>query len=273
MIRQDYQHLAPVYDQLQQDIDQQAWADYIQGLEAQYSRRGGLGDGQAGRPLLLDLGCGTGSFCLEMAKRGYDPIGIDASDAMLDQARRKAGEAAVANPGVPAPLFLQQDICKFELYGTVDLIVCLLDTLNHILRPEQAGRVFKLCANYLNPGGLLIFDLASRRHLSRTLGQQLFYQDSEEHTLFWQNSFRPGSGISRSVLTLFSRQRDGRYDRQDETIVEKYYDSRQVRQWVREAGLELAAYLGDLSERPAAPADERHFYVVRRPVPAADGSI
>lgn len=266
MIRRTYQHLAAVYDQLQQDVDTKGWADFIQCLESRYSQRHGRGDGQGGRPLLLDLGCGTGSFCLEMAGRGYDPIGIDTSDAMLDQARRKASEASCADLVRTTPLFLQQDISRFELFGTVDLIVCLLDTLNHLIRPEQAGRVFRLCANYLNPGGVLIFDLASRRHLSRTLGRQLFYQDTDEYTLFWQNSYRSSSGISRSALTLFSRQADGRYNRQDETIVEKYYELRQVRQWTREAGLELVAHLGELAERPASAADERHFYVVRRPL-------
>ncbi len=270
-----YQLLAPVYDRFQQDIDLPAWADFIQRLETRFSQRQGSGDGQNGRPLLLDLGCGTGSFCLEMSRRGYDPIGIDRSAAMLDQARRKAATAdetaaagqPVKSPGDrPAPLFLQQDISRFELFGTVDLAVCLLDTLNHLIRPVQAARVLQLCGNYLNPGGLLIFDLASRRHLARTLGRQLFYQDTDDQTLFWQNRYNPRSGISRSDLTLFSRLPDGTYSRHDETIAEKYYSPAQVRQWARAAGLELLARLGDLAERPAAATDERHFYVVRRPL-------
>jgi len=263
-----YQILAPVYDRFQQDIDLPAWADYIQALESRFSRRKGCGDGQEGRPLLLDLGCGTGSFCLEMARRGYDTIGIDASIGMLDQARRKTAAQMGNDSGQPPPLFLCQDISRFELFGTVDMAVCLLDTLNHLIRPSQVARVFQLCANYLNPGGLLIFDLASRRHLAQTLGSHLFYRDDEDQTLFWQNRFNPRSGISRSSLTLFSRQPDGSYHRQDETIAEKYYHPSQVRQWVHAAGLEWVARLGELSERPAALSDERHFYIVRRPLMA-----
>jgi len=170
MSQPTYQNLAMIYDQLQQEIDLAAWADYVQVLETRYSRRDSPGDGQDGRPLLLDLGCGTGSFCLEMARRGYDPIGIDAAGAMLEQARLKAA----AQPGPVSCLFLQQDISRFELYGTVDLMVCLLDTINHLLTPRQVRRLFALCANYLNPGGLLIFDVASRRHLAKTLGSSFF---------------------------------------------------------------------------------------------------
>ena len=117
-----YRYLANVYDELQQDIDPAAWADFIQQLEGLYSKRQGSGDGQDGRPLLLDLGCGTGSFCMEMARRGYDPIGVDISDNMLDEARRKA-QSSENDSCAPACLFLRQDISRFELFGTVDLIV------------------------------------------------------------------------------------------------------------------------------------------------------
>jgi len=258
-----YQHLAGVYDELQQGIDPAAWADYILMLEDKYSQRTGPGDGQDGRPLVLDLGCGTGSFCLEMARRGYDPIGIDASSSMLDAARQKASPRDSAGPGC---LFLQQDISQFELYGTVDLIVCLLDTVNHLTRPAQVRRLFRLCANYLNPGCLLIFDLATLKHLAQTLGSQIFFQDMPAYTLFWQNNFRPASGISRAELTLFSRRSDGAYDRQDETIVEKYYEQKLISRWLAEAGLEPMARHAGMSLKPAQKNDERHFYVARKPL-------
>ncbi len=266
-MQENYQNLAPVYDQLQQEIDTKAWADYIQALESRFGQREKPGDGQGGRPLLLDLGCGTGSFCLEMLNRGYDPIGIDASAMMLEQARQKETRQKAACTGGDSPpiLFLQQDISRFELYGTVDLIVCLLDTINHLVRPEQVKRLFGLCANYLNPGGLFIFDLASQRHLARTLGNRLFFQDTDQFTLFWQNGYRPQSGISRSELTLFCLEGDGSYARHDETIVEKYYSPNQIRQWLRSSGLEPAARYGDLAMRQPARTDERHFYISRKP--------
>ena len=263
-----YRYLASIYDELQQGIDPVAWADHILMLEKLYSQRQGSGDGCDGRPILLDLGCGTGSICLEMSRRGYDPIGIDISDTMLDAARRKAACTDSSGTGC---LFLQQDISRFELYGTVDLIVCLLDTVNHLIRPAQVRRLFGLCANYLNPGSLLIFDLATYKHLSRTLGSQIFFQDSPDYTLFWQNSFRPSSGISRSEMTLFSRRDDGAFNREDETIVEKYYSNADVRSWLAEKGLELIAIHGGLSLKSPAAGDERHFYVARKPLPAVQG--
>jgi 2-polyprenyl-3-methyl-5-hydroxy-6-metoxy-1,4-benzoquinol methylase len=252
-----YNNLADIYDLLQQDLDCPAWADYIQALEARFSRRGRPGDGRDGRPLLVDLGCGTGRFCHEMARRGYDPIGIDESPAMLDRARRADPDEC---------LFLQQDISRFELYGTVDLIVCLLDTVNHLMKPGQAARLCKLCANYLNPGALFIFDTISRSHLSRTLGQACFFNDSEDYTLLWQSSFRPQNSVSKASLLLFSREADGRYRRSDTEIRERYYSPGEVRGWLRQAGLELVAQSGRLDIPPPAGPAERRFYVARRPL-------
>ena len=263
-----YQHLAKLYDILQQGIDTPAWADHIQQLEMLYSQRNPCGDGQEGRPILLDLGCGTGSFCLEMEGRGFDPIGIDASPAMLDQARLKAQEGE--RDGQSTSLFLLQDISRFELFGTVDLAVCLLDTINHLLRPAQVRNLFRLCANYLNPGAVLIFDLATKHHLASTLGNQIFFEDRPDYSLFWQNRYQPKNGMSIAELSLFTKLPDGRYERQDEVIRERYYSWRDIRKWLIEAGLEPAGRHGGLRLKAPVAADERHFIVARRPLIQAD---
>ena len=64
-----YDILAPVYDNINRDIDYSAWADFIERIiEREYK----------GRPeLILDLACGTGSMTLELASRGYDMTGVD----------------------------------------------------------------------------------------------------------------------------------------------------------------------------------------------------
>ena len=259
-----YQSLAAVYDQIQQ-TDFRAWADFICLLDGRYGRRNSRGDGRGGRPIALDLGCGTGAFCLEMARRGYDPIGIDESDAMLDQARLRM-HAEPADLPEPPCLFLQQDISRFELYGTVDLITCLLDTVNHLTRQEQVRRLLSLAANYLNPGALMVFDLASWYHFSETLDQNVFYTDLPRYTLFWQNRFNRQRKTNRAEITLFQARPDGLYDRSDALIRERYYSDEQIRCWADEAGLEVAVCLGDRVLRQPRQNDERVFYVPRRPI-------
>ena len=262
-----YDSLAYVYDHLQRDFDAPAWAKYLARLDQRFNMRSKQGDGTNGVPLLLDLGCGTGAMCLEMAKLSYDPIGIDASAAMLDQARlrwQKAEAAGPVNETLVRPLFLQQDISRFELYGTVDLIICTLDTINHLTRAADIRQMFSRCSNYLNPGGLLIFDLATEYHLAQTLGNNVFYQDHQDYSMLWQNRYTQRSGISRSEMTLFVRRDDDLYQRRDVLIREKYYSQANVAEWLKMLPLScLACYNPLVMRRPTEKA-QRHVYIVRK---------
>lgn len=261
-----YQILAQVYDRLQQAHDVAAWAGFIHRLNMRHGRADRSGDGRNGSPLLLDLGCGTGRFCLAMEQLGYDPIGIDLSAAMLQQARDRAvAESSQA-------LFIQQDISRFELFGTVDLMVCLLDTVNHLLRQDQVRRLFRLSANYLNPGCLFVLDIATRHHLETTLGNGFFFQDlpagqdSPAVSLFWQNHWTAARHLSQSDLVLFSQLEDGNYQRLDTEIRERWYDGNQLKAWAADAGLEAVGHYGELHLSPPRPKDERQFLVFRRSV-------
>ena len=119
-----YDLIAPIYDKVNGDVDYSQWADFIEKIiEREY---------RPGKPeLVLDLGCGTGRMTLELARRGYDMTGIDYSTEMLEIARDNAEAEGLAD----RMLWLCQDITEFELYGTVDVTVSCLDTVNHITEP------------------------------------------------------------------------------------------------------------------------------------------
>ena len=96
---ESYEALAKVYDRLNGEVDYTAIADLYQSIFARYG---------VAPELLLDLGCGTGRMTLELADRGYDMIGVDASAEMLS----KAYEQMYAK-GKSGILFLQQDMRAF----------------------------------------------------------------------------------------------------------------------------------------------------------------
>jgi len=73
-------------------------------------------------------------------------IGIDLSPDMLDCAKKKSEGRDI--------LYLNQDMSNFELYGTVDAIVCLMDSINYLLYVKDV-KGCEACKDYLNPGGLL----------------------------------------------------------------------------------------------------------------------
>jgi len=135
-----YELLASHYDELQHTVDYPGWADFVFLLDQRYHQRTRSGDGREGRPILLDLGCGTGAFALQMEQHGYDVIGIDDSAAMLQAAREKAQDSG------SSALFLQQDISRFELYGHRG--PCDLPP-GHLEPPDPAGgcaAMFSVCS-------------------------------------------------------------------------------------------------------------------------------
>ncbi len=260
-----YDQIANWYDRLQSSVDHEAWADFLTMLDQRHGRQSRAGDGQDGKPLMLDLGCGTGRNAFAMEARGYDVIGIDRSEMMLMAAREEAADSD------STALFLHQDICGFELYGTVDLAVCLLDTVNHITRKDQLRKLFSLCMNYLNQDCLLIIDIGTEKHFARTLGNNVFYQDiagSPEEpafTMLWQNHWQRSRGISISEITVFTETDSGLYERYDDVVREKYYDWRQIRDLAESEGLKLVARYGELADRRPNAGDERSFLVFVQP--------
>ena len=47
---------------------------------------------------------------------------------------------------------------SFELYGTVEAVVCTLDGINHLTKKEDVCACFRLVHNYLVPNGVFVFD-------------------------------------------------------------------------------------------------------------------
>jgi SAM-dependent methyltransferase len=155
-----YNAIARVYDKLNAEIDYEGWADFFESCFDRFLSE---------RPsLVLDLACGTGRMTRELARRGYDMTGVDNSVEMLDIARNSSAEYDI--------LWLCQDMSEFELYGTVDVTVSCLDSINHITDTKKLKKCFELVHNYLIPDGLFIFDLNTRYKFENVYADNTFVE-------------------------------------------------------------------------------------------------
>lgn len=247
-----YQDFAEVYDRLTQDIGYEKWADFLESAFLKFGEK---------PKLVLELGCGTGSLAIEMAKRGYDMIGLDLSVDMLSKAMEKSRDQGLDI------LFVNQNMRNFELYGTVDAVICMLDSINYITDKPDLKRVFELVHLYLNPGGLFIFDINSEYKLSQLLGQNVFYELADDICWIWHNTYDPSDRLATFELTFFARTQNGLYRRFEETHVERAYSDAEITEALGKANLALAGRFGDLSFNPPAPEEERIFYVARKESP------
>ena len=243
-----YQSFAQVYDTVMDNIDYDGWSAYLIGLLREY----GICDG-----LVLELGCGTGSMTERLAMAGYDMIGSDLSPDMLEIAMEKK-DASGLNI-----LYLLQDMREFELYGTVRAIVSVCDSMNYILEEEDLLQVFRLVNNYLDPGGMFIFDLNTTKKY-RDMGETTIAENREEASFIWENYFDEEEKINEYDLTLFIRdEEDGRFDRFEEFHEQRAYSLTEIGELIRESGMELIAMYDAFTHEPATEECERVYVIAR----------
>lgn len=246
-----YVTLAQSYDRLMCDVDYQAIADRVEDV---FRQQGCV------PALVLDLGCGTGSLALILAARGYDMIGVDNNSDMLEQAAEKSRQEN------RALLLLCQDIRSFELYGTVGAILATLDVLNHVTGKQGLRAVFRRVRNYLDPGGLFLFDLNSPYKLSTVLPTQPSYQVEEDITWIWDSTFDKRRRICTFDLTFFLADGEGAFRREDEVQEERAWTEAEIRELLTENGLECVGVYDGLRDEAPGPKSERLFFVARRPI-------
>lgn len=241
-----YQGFAEVYDRLTRDIAYDRWADYLESAFLKFGSK---------PHLVLELGCGTGNLTLEMARRGYEMIGLDSSADMLGVASSKAKREDLDI------LFVHQDMREFELFGTVDAIICMLDSINYVTRKRDLEQVFRLVHNYLNPGGLFIFDVNSPYKLSSVLGNETFFEMDDEITWVWNNTYDAKKRQCIFDLTFFIRQEGDLYRKVVETHVERAYATEELAQALKKSDFRFIGEFGDLSFEKPDLKENRIFYV------------
>ncbi len=240
-----YTSFAQVYDLFQDNVPYEEWAGYLVELLKEYGAEDGL---------VLDLGCGTGSMTQLLAEAGYDMIGADNSEEMLEMAMEKRAAAGLDI------LYLLQDMREFELYGTVRAVVSICDSMNYILEPEDLVQVFRLVNNYLDPGGVFIFDLNTEYKYREFMGENTFAEDREESSFIWQNYYDEKERINEYDLTLFIREGE-LYRKFEETHFQRCYSLDEVKTAAETAGMEfVTAY--DAFTRDSVKEDSERIYVI-----------
>ena len=206
--------------------------------------------------LIVELGCGTGSFTLNMAKRGYDIIGIDMSSDMLDIARKKT-----ASEGLDV-MYLEQDMRELDLYCTCGTVLSVCDSINYLLEDDDVIETFKLVNNFLFPNGVFIFDFNTLHKYRDVIGDVTIAENREDCSFIWDNYYHEEEHINEYDLTIFAKCGEGDvFKRSVETHYQRGYTLEEMKSFVEKSGLKfIACYDADTHE---APTDEsERIYIV-----------
>lgn len=243
-----YTSFARVYDTFMDNIPYGEWARYITGLLREY----GVSDG-----LLLDLGCGTGNMTELLAAAGYDMIGADNSEDMLEIAMEK--QIASGHE----ILYLLQDMREFELYGTVKAVVSVCDSLNYITEEEELLQVFRLVNNYLDPGGVFIFDFNTQYKYKEVLGDRTIAENREECSFIWDNYYYEEEQINEYELSLFIKEDGDLYRKYEETHFQRAYTIEDMKRLAERAGMEYVTAYDAFTREEPGETSERIYMIVR----------
>ena len=218
-----YTTFAGVYDMFMDNIPYEKWVEYLHDIMEEYNIHEGT---------ILELGCGTGNMTELLASKGYDMIGVDNSEDMLELAmekRLKSGHDI---------LYLLQDMQSFELFGTVKAVISVCDSINYVTDEAELKEVFRLVNNYLDPRGIFIFDFNTEYKYREILGDRVIAEERDKCSFIWDNYYNEQDKINEYELTLFVQSEE------DPDLYRKYQEVHYQRAYTledfdRESGASL----------------------------------
>ena len=167
---------------------------------------------------ILELACGTGSILQHFAGQ-YEVYGLDLSKGMLSIARKK----------VPSGIFSQQDMTEFQFDQKFDVILCVFDSINHLLTFSDWKKVFKRVYMHLNEGGVFIFDMNTQVKLQRVTKERPWVLSFGKHLMIMDVT-DAGRAVSNWNVKIFEHKKGGQYVLYEEDIKEKSFPLSQVKE-------------------------------------------
>jgi SAM-dependent methyltransferase len=109
-----------------------------------------------GARTVLELACGTGSILAHL-RADFAVTGLDRSPEMLERAAEK----------LPGVRLVEADMTRFALGERFDVVLCVFDSINHLLDFGDWEAVFDRAAEHLGTGGIFVFDINTEERLAR----------------------------------------------------------------------------------------------------------
>ena len=245
-----YSSFAQVYDMFMDNVPYEEWSRYLIGLLKEY----GIEDG-----LVADLGCGTGKITRLLSDAGYDMIGVDNAAEMLEIAREIQEDEERDDIW-----YLLQDMRELELSGEVNAMVSICDSMNYILEEEDLKEVFLRVKEYLQTGGIFIFDMNTLHKYRDMIGETTIAENRDEGSFIWDNYFYEDEMVNEYELTLFIREENGLFRKYEETHYQKAYELDTVKRLIEEAGLLFVTAYDAFTREPVSKDSERMYIIARK---------
>ncbi len=186
---------------------------------------------------LLDAGCGTGRYAVELARRGYRVTGLDAAADLIAVARQRAGASAVA--------FITADLTTLPPAPQYDAILCR-GVLNDLVDDQTRRNAFQAFARALVPGGALVLDVRDWEATARRKTREPVHEKTVQ-TVHGTLTFRSQTRLDHATRRLLITERhvltsDGRTTSADYDFVMRCWTRDELDALVAAAGFTAVEY-------------------------------
>jgi SAM-dependent methyltransferase len=199
----------------------------------------------------LELACGTGSI-LKQLGADYELVGLDRSPEML----------AIAAEKVPGIRLVEADMTDFRLDERFDVVLCVYDSLNHLLDFAQWEAVFDRAHEHLVDGGIFVFDVNTERRLTALAGERaLATEFGDGHLLVIDVRRGDAANVVTWDVRVYEHEGGARYVLHAEEIVEAAFPRERIAASLGERFRRVAVH--DARRKRPSPASERlHFVAI-----------
>lgn len=171
-------------------------------------------------------------------------------------------------------LYLEQDMRDFELFGTVRAIVSICDSMNYITSEEDLLKVFTLANNYLDKGGMFIFDMNTEYKYKHILADNTIAENRDDCSFIWENYYDEEKQLNEYNVTIYVSATDELdevkngdlvhlFERFVETHYQKAYSIEKVKELLVKAGLEFIAVYDAFSHNEPSETSERVYFIAK----------
>ncbi len=240
-----YEKLASIYDHLMSHVDYQFWAEYTHDLIQRWHPQ---------VQTLLDIACGTGNLLKEMNEFSYKLFGCDFSFPMVLQAAKK--------PSLWNVSLWQSDMVHPAFKRRMDVILCLYDSINYIMKEEKIAQFLITTNALLSPQGILIFDICTERN---SLNYFYNYYDHDENEKFSYDRWSHYNQKKKIQFTEFKIRIKNNPVTYHEVHEQRIYPISIFLRLIKSSPLKILSVYDEFSfDQPQNKSNRIHFVLQRR---------
>ena len=244
-----YNRFAYLYDQLMNDVPYERWVQFLKNVFQKYEML---------QPSILDIGCGTGTLPISLAKMNYSISGVDLSEEMLSVAMAKAEIEKVNIP------FFQQNMVELEGFDQLDCVTIFCDSLNYLETEDQVKQTFIRVNESLKDNGLFLFDVHSPYKIEEIFGEETFFIDDAELSLVWSctQGEHPLS-VEHDLVFFMKEENRDLYERFEEYHNQRTFPINTYKSLLNQTGFEVKEIIADFDEA-VDDTSERIFFIAMK---------